>query len=658
MRKQIGIITCLGIFAAMSPLFSWADAPAKVIADGYDELYENGEITANKLLDLKAAALNYYSENDAWPGNVTDLAVDGFYYGNYDTMYGTTISGTANANSYELTIDVLKDSVATYIASFMNGSATDSVVKVEFGLPSQAPILDSQLGRKFNGDVTQNTMETTLYMDGNNIQGIGTANADRVITNRADITNAYVQNLYGQMIDAPVANLTTVNATTVNADRVNSDRIYGSVGVFDNGQRVFSPVNLPTKNDVGLGRVQNYSITNSYTGNRADLYASQRAVYNAYVALDNAKLDKGATAQNAQRLDNLDSSAFIRSNAHDNVYAHTEWQDNREIRLGSSADLRLEHTGAYSRITNYTGDLYLQNRAGGQDIHIQGTTTGGARRSAFMVDSGSNVKARVLYNGSTKLVTQSDGVSITGNASASGDINAQGDIKVRGKKIDKDYVDLGKVMNYSITNSYTGGSSNLYASQRAVTRAYNALNSAKLGRNEKAADADKLDGINSSGFVRTSRRINGHYLSSNVNLDKEDIGLSRVHNYSPTNSYKGDSTQLYATQHAVNDAYKAALSKNSNTLDKGAEGYWEDESTGFTIQWGYFRPFSENSNKGIVYFPKSFDSRAAAVQLTTENDSNYNEDEMLVDGFPTSRYFRWKANSDTNQLVFWTAYGY
>lgn len=554
MRKHLKMKVALLLMTAGFNTVVWADDPAKVVAEGYDKLYENGEITANKLLDLKASALNYYSENGAWPTDITDLAVDGFYYGSYDTMYGTTVSGVEDGNSYILSVDVLKDSVANYVASFMNGTTTDSTVNVQFGLPSQVPVLHSTLSRVDDGDVARNTMETDLHMGGYSITDIDTVTARALVAQRADIQNGYIENIYAQLINAPLANLTTVNSTTVNSDVVNSDRIYASVGVYDNGTRVFSPANLPTKADVGLSNVQNYGATNSYTGNSTTLYATQSAVYNSHVYLKNLKLDKNATAVNADRLDNLDSSSFIRSNAYDAVNANTRWEDNREIRLGSSSDMRLKHDGSNSIIDNYTGNLYLRNLSGGREIYLQGTTSGGQRHTAVMVDSSSYVRARLMYNGSSKLYTESNGVRV------SGDMNVtSGDLKVNGQKISKDYVDLGRVMNFSISDSYTGGSSNVYASQRAVTRAYNALNSSKLGKKEKAADSDKLDGIDSSGFVRTSRRINGKSLTSNITITKSDVGLSNVRNYGATNSYTGASTQRYVTQKALNDAYHAAV---------------------------------------------------------------------------------------------------
>lgn len=569
MRKHLKMKVALLLMTAGFNTVVWADDPAKVVAEGYDKLYENGEITANKLLDLKASALNYYSENGAWPTDITDLAVDGFYYGSYDTMYGTTVSGVEDGNSYILSVDVLKDSVANYVASFMNGTTTDSTVNVQFGLPSQVPVLHSTLSRVDDGDVARNTMETDLHMDGYSITDIDTVTARALIAQRADIQNGYIENIYAQLINAPLANLTTVNSTTVNSDVVNSDRIYASVGVYDNGTRVFSPANLPTKADVGLPNVQNYGATNSYTGNSTTLYATQNAVYNSHVYLNNLKLDKNATAVNADRLDNLDSSSFIRSNAYDAVNANTRWEDNREIRLGSSSDMRLKHDGSNSIIDNYTGNLYLRNLSGGREIYLQGTTSGGQRHTAVMVDSSSYVRARLMYNSSTKLYTDPNGVTVSGDLNVGG-----GHLKVNGRKISKDYVDLGRVMNFSISDSYTGGSSNVYASQRAVTRAYNALNSSKLGKNEKAADSDRLDGIDSSGFVRTSRRINGKSLTSNITITKSDVGLSNVRNYGVTNSYTGNSTTTYVTQRALNNAYKAALSGGNATFTT----LWESKS--------------------------------------------------------------------------------
>lgn len=158
-----------------------ANEIANTIADNKEAQFESAEVTAIKLNELKGGALNYFSENDAWPLNVTDLATNGFYYGSYDTMYGTSISGAIVGGSYVLSVDVLDQSLATYISNFVNGTAAGSVVSVQFGAPSTLAILDSVISRVDNGDPSRNTMETDLRLGGNDLVGVNKVDRKSVV---------------------------------------------------------------------------------------------------------------------------------------------------------------------------------------------------------------------------------------------------------------------------------------------------------------------------------------------------------------------------------------------------------------------------------------------------------------------------------------------
>ena len=1136
-----------------------ANEIANTIADNKEAQFESAEVTAIKLNELKGGALNYFSENDAWPLNVTDLATNGFYYGSYDTMYGTSISGAIVGGSYVLSVDVLDQSLATYISNFVNGTAAGSVVSVQFGAPSTLAILDSVISRVDNGDPSRNTMETDLRLGGNDLVGVNKVDANVVNSTQGNFNDVQsdtgtITSLSVDSITGNTGNLTTVNSTTVNttnvtatgvanlgqvsASSVSATQVTGTNGVYDSGARVFSPVNLPTKNDVGLDRVQNYSITDSYTGNSSTLYASQKAVTQAYTKLNNEKLDKNAKAVDADKLDGIESSSFIRSDVNDyvnantqwqdgrrvrfgsgadseafydgsnfylrnlnngniyidnrrnngdvvlradnasgstldavrvvgsdnvsvrlsqggterlrttsfgvnvngqieadrvtvngadvwtssndgsgsgvsadnldgfnssqfirsdanqNVTANTEWQDNNEIRLGASADirmvhngsdsyitnytgsffvqnaanggelvfrgrdssgtiqeairvttgtdevaavlsqngnnklrtrsygaevfgrleadqitvngsnvwtaandgsgsglsadnldginssqflrvdqddniaantewqdnysarfgnsadLRILHTGSTSHISNYTGELITENRAHGGDMVFRSENTGGTLREAMRVVADGNVFVRLAYDSSERLKTTSYGVEVTGRVEADqltvngsnvwtaandgsgsgldadkfdglnstqflrtdtndvvnghtewqdnysvrlgssadmrmyhngshsyidnytnnlylrnikesagilmeatagngnryrgiaihtdsnnvwgrlysngnarvdatrdgatiygdvtvtggdiylagkrlqnnsgnlywdgkqvatlngggwsssenrvaytgtdgvmevgrivdfhatanssrdydmrfwasadelvlwggdmtvrdGGMNISGDYKVNGRKIDKAYIGLDRVMNFSITNSYTGNSSSLYASQQAVTQAYNKLNNDKLDKNAKAADADKLDGIDSSLFVRTSRKINGKSLTSDITLSKSDIGLSKVDNFDSTNSYTGRATNLFVTQRALNDAYKDAISKLS------------PDRTYFQL---FFR--SGGLDKGTIFLERSWKGFEEIVVFAGPDNQN----DLFVTRFTEKEY--------------------
>jgi len=84
--------------------------------------------------------------------------------------------------------------------------------------------------------------------------------------------------------------------------------------------------------------------------------------------------------------------------------------DSEKLLLGDGTDLQLYHDGTNSYITNGTGillqradDLRLQNAAG----------------SEVMLDATANGAINLYYDGSLKLTTATDGVSVTGAVTAS-----------------------------------------------------------------------------------------------------------------------------------------------------------------------------------------------------------------------------------------------
>ena len=120
------------------------------------------------------------------------------------------------------------------------------------------------------------------------------------------------------------------------------------------------------------------------------------------------------TAANANTLDSLDSTQFIRRDANQDVNATTEWQDNREVRLGSGADMRLYHDGNNSYIDNYEGDLYIRgvNANSGREIRIQ------AKAGENSIYANADGGVILYFNAAEKLRTTGGGISVTGTVAA------------------------------------------------------------------------------------------------------------------------------------------------------------------------------------------------------------------------------------------------
>ena len=104
-------------------------------------------------------------------------------------------------------------------------------------------------------------------------------------------------------------------------------------------------------------------------------------------------------------------SKYIRSNANDNVTAHTEWQDNKQARFGNDADMKIQHTGTHGYIDNNTGDLYIRNNVNadvGGDIYIRPHDT---EHGIIIFD---DADVEIYHNNSKKFSTTSNGFECNG----------------------------------------------------------------------------------------------------------------------------------------------------------------------------------------------------------------------------------------------------
>jgi len=163
-----------------------------------------------------------------------------------------------------------------------------------------------------------------------------------------------------------------------------------------------------------------------------------------------AYLKETGKAADANLLDGIDSGAFIRSNASDNVTGHTEWQDGYNIRLGSGADFRMWHDGSHMVFRNY-------NHAAG-NIYFQGEDTEGTNHGLlYMINDVSQPYLKLYSNGGEKLRTTTSGILVTGGMYPSGSTNnARIMADSAGLKVQTDngYINFGP-LNSSWAHIYT-----------------------------------------------------------------------------------------------------------------------------------------------------------------------------------------------------------
>jgi len=280
----------------------------------------------------------------------------------------------------------------------------------------------------------------TMWVDDSNLYFVHNNDDDSdASTYRFQYTTGGVATDHTIMDKFQLHHSTLIQAPTIRVSN-DTDTYMNTTGIYDDGNRVYSGINKPTLATLGvLDDTHTWTAQQTFTSTIRHLGSGVTTTIgalngnwchfatdstNGFYFYENMQVNGSITAtsfvgtvSNADKLDNLNSTDFIRSTADSSVVAHTKWQDNKEIRLGSGDDLRLFHDGASSIIRNYTGPLYIQAETSGGEIYLQSKNNSGANRTALAVISDSNVYTQLRYNSDTKLQTNAGGVSITGTLS-------------------------------------------------------------------------------------------------------------------------------------------------------------------------------------------------------------------------------------------------
>ena len=188
----------------------------------------------------------------------------------------------------------------------------------------------------------------------------------------------------------------------------------GKVFIYNNQGSSYAP---------GWREVWTSTSDGSGSGLDADLLDGQQgSYYSNYNNLSNKPTSLPANGGNSDTVDNLHASSFIRADANDNVGAHTEWQDNYNVRLGNGADFRMWHDGSHTYFRNY-------NHANG-NMYWQGEDSNGTNRAMlYMVTNTSGPYVQLFQAGNEKLRTVSAGVNVYGGLTATGNVTAYSDIR-------------------------------------------------------------------------------------------------------------------------------------------------------------------------------------------------------------------------------------
>ena len=257
--------------------------------------------------------------------------------------------------------------------------------------------------------ITQRYVFASPELDAATLNGIQGASfvrsdADDTVTGNIDFTSTTVPITTGSIkfVNTENTGLYYTDASGVLAFDENffDDPEYGT-GTYD-PTTVFTGSNgggLLIKNEDGWGAIFTTQNSRFASAEWDNLKIGAHQVWHA-------GNDGSGSGLDADTLDGIEASSFIRSNENDNVSAHTEWQDNFEVRLGNSADIRMLHNGTDNMFNVYNGDLIIDLTPDGNNAEVFRVKK--SANHIFSIGTGCNL----YYDNAEKLDTQPAGTRL------------------------------------------------------------------------------------------------------------------------------------------------------------------------------------------------------------------------------------------------------
>jgi hypothetical protein len=149
----------------------------------YNNKFDEADLIASKLSDIRVATMAFWTANQAWPSTLNDIITSSFYFSSFNTTTGYSISGGEGINSYYLQINVDNVEVGKYLANKVNGIYNAGVMVLQYNLPVSSIQNSVSLARYDNpDDINASTMFTDLDMGSNDIFNVGSIVAQGDLT--------------------------------------------------------------------------------------------------------------------------------------------------------------------------------------------------------------------------------------------------------------------------------------------------------------------------------------------------------------------------------------------------------------------------------------------------------------------------------------------
>jgi hypothetical protein len=149
----------------------------------YNSKFDEADMIALKLSDIRVATMAYWTANQAWPTSLNDIITNSFYFSSFNTTTGYSVSGGEGTNSYFLQLNVDNVEVGKYLANKVNGTYSAGTMTLQYALPVASIQNSVSLARYDDpADVDASTMYTELDMGGNDILNVKSIVAEGDLT--------------------------------------------------------------------------------------------------------------------------------------------------------------------------------------------------------------------------------------------------------------------------------------------------------------------------------------------------------------------------------------------------------------------------------------------------------------------------------------------
>ena len=405
--------------------------------EGTGALGGSGTFTANQSGNTTISISHDDTSSQASVNNsgrtyIQDITLD--EYGHITGISSATETVT-DTNTNQLTTFVVEDGDGTEVTishgkewKFVEGGGIDinwtDTSTGSDGDPFDLTISHVDTSSQSSVDNSGGTVIQDVTLDGyGHVTGLASVNLDSRYYTETEADGRYMKKNGDSHLDMNNFSITNLNDLSFNDPGPNE----GVSWLGGNLWKIYeSPNDLTTNSSGNLQFVQNTTRRmtldtsgNMYLGSNrvfadnyhpnADKWTTARTLSLTGDVTGSVSWDGSGNASLSTTVadDSHSHSNYIRSDADDNVTAHTEWQDNKNIRLGNGADFRMWFDGTNTYFRNYAHS--------GGNIYFQGEDTEGTNHGLiYMHCDGSSPYLRLFQNGSERLRTLSGGVGVTG----------------------------------------------------------------------------------------------------------------------------------------------------------------------------------------------------------------------------------------------------